>query len=65
MIDGIGVNGASSVSGLEQGLGIEEMMMLVQAQRAENLESQMADQIKEIQSRNQQVHSFSSWLPSF
>ena len=64
MIDGIGVNGASGVSGLEQGLGIEEMMMLVQAQRAENLESQMADQIKEIQSRNQQVSQLNDLLSS-
>ncbi|MBC05424.1 MAG: hypothetical protein CMO10_03930 [Thalassospira sp.] len=43
---------------------MEEMMMLVQAERASNLESQMADQIKEIQSRNEQVRQLNDLLSS-
>ncbi|NIZ03778.1 hypothetical protein [Thalassospira lucentensis] len=59
-----GTNAAAGVQGFEPGMGIEEMMMLVQAQRADNLEKQMADQIKEIQSRNEQVGQLNNLLSS-
>ncbi|MCC9620358.1 hypothetical protein LPB41_01530 [Thalassospira sp. MA62] len=63
----VSVNGASatgSIQGIQPGMNMEEMMMLVQAERANNLESQMADQIKEIQSRNEQVRQLNDLLSS-
>lgn len=57
-----GAGAAAGVQGLKPGMGMEEMMMLVQAERASNLESQMADQIKEIQSRNEQVRHLNDLL---
>ena len=64
MVDGISVQNAGSIQGIQPGMGIEEMMMLVQAERANNLESQMSDQIKEIQSRNEQVRGLNDLLSS-
>ncbi|MBC05423.1 hypothetical protein [Thalassospira sp.] len=64
MVTGVSGNNVNGVEGIKPGMGMEEMMMLVQAERASNLESQMADQIKEIQSRNEQVRQLNDLLSS-
>ncbi|WP_142848245.1 hypothetical protein [Telmatospirillum sp. J64-1] len=57
-----GVSGNMTIAQVTGGMDLEAFMMTVQAQRAENLESQMADQINEIKQRQAEVAHYNDML---
>lgn len=63
---GAGPVNANAMSGIVpidiSGMDLETALMAVQSQRAQMLESQLADQIKEVQSRNDKVSKFNRVL---
>lgn len=59
----INLNGASGVSSMDiSGMDIETAMMAVQSTRAQLLESQMNEQLKGVQDRNNQIASMNESL---
>ncbi len=57
-----GVSGVMTVAQVTGGLDIETFMMMVQAERANNLESQMAQQINEIKERQARIAELNQLL---
>lgn len=59
-----GISGGLTVAQVTGGLDLEAFMMQVSAQRANNLETQMANQIQEIKDRQAQIASLNDLLNS-